>query len=234
MLGLLVIIVISWILLRFFENKNIDVLGVIPSVNGVSLFFIGFLVVTLIVLINVYIENNILKVEWKLNSINYTSVFNAFVYHLKSALTEDLVFRGAILYILIHRIGATKAILLSAIIFGVYHWFSYGIIGERIILLAYVLILTGFTGYVWAFTFYKTKSIMMGLGFHLGYNLIMSCFFESQPYGELIMSMTSRVNLTGWSEFYFSMFKGLFPPIATLLFVKWVFDYKNQFIMTSK
>jgi hypothetical protein len=142
------------------------------------------------------------------------------MYHLRSALTEDLVFRGAILYILIQRIGATKALWLSAIIFGVYHWFSYGIIGERIVLLAYVFVVTGFTGYVWAYTFYKTKSIMLGLGFHLGYNLIMSFFFESQPFGELIMSQTSKVDLIGWNEFYYSMFRGLFPTTLSLLFVK--------------
>lgn len=220
MLGLLVIIVISWLLLHFFEKKHIDALGIIPNVKRVSQFFIGFLVMTIIVLINIYIETNIVKTKWELQPINYTAIFNAFVYHLKSALTEDLVFRGAILYILIQRLGATKAIWLSAIVFGVYHWFSYGILGERLILLAYVFLVTGLTGYVWAYSFYKTKSIMLGLGFHLGYNLIMSCFFEAQPYGELIMSMTSKTELTGWSDFYLTMFKGLFPPLLTLMFVR--------------
>jgi hypothetical protein len=61
---------------------------------------------------------------------------------------------------------------------------------------------------------------MLGLGFHLGYNLIMSFFFESQPFGELIMSQTSKVDLIGWNEFYYSMFRGLFPTTLSLLFVK--------------
>jgi len=220
MLGLLVIIVVSWVLLYFIEKKNIEALGIVPNLNRLSQFVIGFFVIAVIVLINIYIETIVLKVEWKFNTINYSTIFNAFVYHLRSALTEDLVFRGAILYILIQRIGATKALWLSAIIFGVYHWFSYGIIGERIVLLAYVFVVTGFTGYVWAYTFYKTKSIMLGLGFHLGYNLIMSFFFESQPFGELIMSQTSKVDLIGWNEFYYSIFRGLFPTTLSLLFVK--------------
>jgi len=220
MLGLLVIIVVSWVLLYFIEKKNIEALGIVPNLNRLSQFVIGFFVIAVIVLINIYIETIVLKVEWKFNTINYGTIFNAFVYHLKSALTEDLVFRGAILYIMIQRIGATKALWLSAIVFGVYHWFSYGIIGERIVLLAYVFVVTGFTGYVWAYTFYKTKSIMLGLGFHLGYNLIMSFFFESQPFGELIMSQTSKVDLIGWYEFYYSMLRGLFPTLATLVCVK--------------
>jgi len=220
MLGLLVIIVVSWVLLHFIEKKNIEVLGLIPYPKRIIQFLIGFFIMAIVVLINIYIETVIKKVEWKFSTANYTTIFNAFVYHIRSALTEDLVFRGAILYILIQRIGASKAIWLSAIIFGVYHWFSYEILSERYILLAYVFVVTGLTGYVWAYTFHKTKSIMLGLGFHLGYNLIMSCFFEAQPYGEMIMSITSKVDLVGWSDFYLTMFKGLFPPIATLVCVK--------------
>ena len=220
MVGLLVIIVVSWVLLHFIEKKHIDALGIVPSVNRISQFLIGLLVITIIVFTNIYIETVFVEVEWELKTIDYKTIFDAFIYHIKSALTEDLVFRGAILYILIQRIGATKAIWLSAIVFGIYHWFSYGILGERVILLAYVLLITGFTGYVWSYSFYKTKSIMLGLGFHLGYNLVMSCFFESQPYGEMIMSITSKVELVGWNDFYLTMFKGLFPPTMMLVFVK--------------
>jgi membrane protease YdiL (CAAX protease family) len=220
MLGLLVIVLISWMLLHFIEKKNLDVLGIIPNTNRIVQFLIGCVLIAIIVVMNIYIETIIAKINWKLNTFNYTTIFNAFLYHLKSALTEDLVFRGAILYILIQRIGATKAIWLSAIVFGVYHWFSYGIINERYILLAYVFVVTGFTGYVWAYTFHITKSIMLGLGLHLGYNLIMSCFFESQPYGEIIFSQVSKTDLTGWNDFYLTMCKGLFPPTAMLISIQ--------------
>jgi hypothetical protein len=57
---------------------------------------------------------------------------------------------------------------------------------------------------------------MLGLGFHLGYNLIMSFFFENQPYGELVFSQVSKLNLSEWNGFLFSIFKGLFPTILTL------------------
>ena len=233
MLGLLVILVISWGLLYFIEKEHIDVLGIVPSLKRTSQFFIGLVIITIIVLINIYIETNIQQVEWTQNEFSYQNIWSAFVYHLRSALTEDLVFRGAILYILIKRIGAVKAILLSATIFKVYHWFSYGILNERWILLAYVFVITGFTGYVWAYTFYKTKSILLALGFHAGYNLIMSCFFEAQPYGEIFFSATSRTDLTEWNRFYFSMFRGLFPSIATLLCVQLLlktklYDYTSK------
>lgn len=226
MLGLLIIIVISWALLRFIEKKNIDVLGIIPNLNRLGQLVLGFLIITLISLINIYIETQILNVEWKSKAIDYSVFFNAFIYHLKSALTEDLIFRGAILYILIQRIGPVKAIWLSAIMFGVYHWFSYGIIEGRLILLAYVLVVTGFTGYVWAFTFYKTKSIMTGLGFHLGVNLINACFFESQPYGEIFFQKVSSIDVNDWNWLFFNLFKGLFPSLATLVCLKFLLNTK--------
>lgn len=226
MLGLLVILVVSWGLLYFIEKEHINALGITPLPNRIFQFFSGLIIVAIIVSINVYIGGVFEEAEWKVNEINYSMLWNAFVYHLRSALTEDLVFRGAILYILIKRFGANKAILFSAVVFGAYHWFSYGILNERWILLAYVFVVTGFTGYVWAYTFYKTKSIMLGLGFHVAYNLTMSCFFEAQPYGELLFSVTSKIDLVGWNEFYLSMFKGLFPTIITLLCVKLLLKIK--------
>lgn len=220
MLGLLIIIVISWGLLYRIQKKHITVLGVIPTPNRTLQFFIGLILIVIILLINIYIQTLLEKIEWHRNQINYSSLWNAFVYHFRSALTEDLVFRGAILYILIQRIGAMKGILLSAICFGIYHWFSYGVLDEGFIFLTYVFLVTGFAGYVWGYAFYKTKSILIALGLHTGFNLTMSCFFESQPYGELLFSIASKTDLTHWSGFFFSFFKGLFPSAAMLLCVK--------------
>lgn len=234
MLGLLVIIIVSWVLLHFIEKKNIEDLGIIPNTRRLSQFFLGLLVIVVITLLNIYIETLVLNVDWKLNDVDYYSMFEALWYHLKSALTEDLVFRGVILYILIRRIGHKWAILISAVVFGVYHWFSYGIIGGKVILLAYVFIITGFTGYVWAFTFHKTKSVMMGLGFHLGINFINTCFFESQPYGELIFQEVSRTKIEDWNWLFFNLYKGLFPSIVTLIFVKQYLKFKPKKILLEQ
>lgn len=228
MLGIFVILLISWGLLYLIEKEHLDILGIIPILTRVSQFTIGFCFICLVILLKIYIETQVEEIEWKANEFKVSTLFRAFIYHIKSALTEDLVFRGAILYILIKRIGSVYAILLSSIVFGMYHWFSYGILNERWILLAYVFIVTGFTGYVWAYAFYKTKSIMIGLGFHLGYNFIMTCFFESQPYGELLFSQITKINLEGWNEFYLSLFKGLFPPFLMYLYVKFAVIEKTS------
>ncbi len=224
MLGLLVIVVISWILLHFIQKEGLDALGLIPNRNRIYQFFIGFLAMMLIVLLTIFIETFIAKIQWRFHSkFSYTSIWNAFIYHLRSALTEDLVFRGALLYILIKRMGAKTALLLSAASFGVYHVFSYGMAGGSIIPILYVILVTGLTGYIWAYLFYKTKSIMMPLGFHIGYNLTMSLFFENQPYGELLFSEVSRVHFSEWNGFLLLLFKGIFPSIVTLIVIKVVY-----------
>ena len=230
MLGLLVIVIISWMLLHFFEKKNIEVLGIIPTKKRIAQFLIGLVFITLVNLLNIYLETILLNVEWKLQAeINYQHILNSFLYHLRSALTEDLIFRGAILYILIQKLGTKWGILLSAIVFGIYHVFSYGILEGSLILISYVILITGFTGYVWAYTFHKTKSIFMGLGFHLGVNFVSTLFFESQPYGELIFTEVSKIHLSEWSKLFFLLFKGLFPSILTLVFVKqWLRFYVTE------
>lgn len=229
MLGLLVIIVVSWLLLHFAEKKNIEVLGIIPNKKRTIQFVIGFVFVSLICLLMIYIESFVLNVEWKKNeNINYIAIFNSFVYHVRSALTEDLVFRGAILYILISRLGAKWGIVISAFCFGVYHVFSYGMAGDRIIPILYVILVTGFVGYVWAFTFHKTKSIIMGLGFHIAYNFTMAMFYESPPVGELIFQEISKTSLRDWNWLFYNLPKGLFPSVLTLFFVKQYLKFKPK------
>jgi len=232
MIGLVIIIIISWGLLYFIEKKSIEVLGVIPYPNRIVQFLVGIVFITLTVLLIIFIESIILKVNWQLNGeINYASIFDAFIYHLRSALTEDLIFRGALLYILIKKLGAKWGMLISAIGFGVYHLFSYGMIGSNnIVPILYVVLVTGFTGFVWAYTFYKTKSMMLALGFHLGYNLIMTFFYPSQPYGELLFTELSKIELSEWNKLYYSLFKGFFPSIITLAFVKLLFYFKLKLV----
>lgn len=220
MLGLLVIIVVSWGLLYFIDKKNITVLGIIPNQKHITQFLIGFLFISVITLCMTYAETIIKSVVWESKHVDYELIFQSFIYHFRSALTEDLVFRGAILYLLISKIGNNKAIFISAFCFGLYHVFSYGMTGERIIPICYVILVTGFTGYVWAYAFQKTKSIALGLGFHLAYNFISTFFYPSQPYGELLFVKVSEVNFSEWNQLYFLLYKGLVPSILTLLFLK--------------
>src|SRR5210317_322884 len=171
MLGILIILTVSWALLFVIQKKHLNVLGFTPVLKRLNEIGIGFLVLALVNFSFVIDQTWITGASWVRNpDLAIGLLFDTFKYHFISALTEDLVFRGAILFILIERIGSKKAILFSGIVFGVYHWFSYGLIGSgSFVQMAVVFIMTGFMGYGWAYVFHKTKSIAMGLGMHLGW-----------------------------------------------------------------
>ncbi|WP_417364548.1 CPBP family intramembrane glutamic endopeptidase [Galbibacter sp.] len=222
MLGIIIILITSWLLLYYIERENLRVLGFCPVNNRIFQFAIGVGFIFVLKLLFILIDTQMLSISWtKSPTFNLNSFFLSGWYHLKAALTEDLIFRGALLYILIKKIGLQKGLLISAFAFGIYHWFSYGIINsDKIILLIYVLATTGFTGYVWGYTFAKTKSIMMPLGFHFGWNFIITLFYDAQPYEHLIVKETAKIELSAPYNTYYSLFIGLTPALVTLIFVK--------------
>jgi len=60
----------------------------------------------------------------------FTNFIRSVQYLLRSVVYEELIFRGVLFYILINKIGAQQAILISAAAFGVYHWFAWQAFGN--------------------------------------------------------------------------------------------------------
>src|SRR5688572_19873287 len=102
MIGIIVILAISWLLLNLIENENILVLGFLPFIKRFKQFSIGFLVTaTLCSLVQLF-ETYLTSSAWVINdNITPVNVIKAFWWDFKSILTEELIFRGALLYILI-------------------------------------------------------------------------------------------------------------------------------------
>jgi len=219
MVGIIVVLLISWGLLFFIERKNISILGFSPIRKRSKQFIIGFIFLFLLNLLTVYVDTIVNSIQWSKNpDLEYQLVFEAFWFHLKSALTEELLFRGALLYILINRLGIQKGIIISAIIFGIYHWFTLGVYG-RIVPMIYIFIITGAMGYVWGYSFAKTRSIFLAFGLHLGANFL-SAMFSRSPTGNLVWIETSNVPLASeWINLFYLLAKGLTVPILTLLFI---------------
>lgn len=113
-------------------------------------FTIGFIVTATLCLLVQYLESYLKSFVWILNKdVSGEIILESFFWDVKSIVTEELIFRGALLYILIRKIGAWKGILISAIAFGIYHWFSFGVIGN-IMAMILIFIGTGLMGYAWA------------------------------------------------------------------------------------
>lgn len=229
MLGLFVILGASWLLLYLLEGKSLKVLGLLPTPKGILHFFIGFLFMGFINLILIGFQTLLLSVEWEFNAaFDLFLILKSFGWHLQSAFTEDLLFRGAILYILISKLDQKKALAISAIAFGIYHWFSYGMFGAGLVPMIYIFVITGSMGFAWAYSFAKTNSMLLPLGLHLGWNFVTTLFIENQPFGELLFSIVSSTELSELDNLFYMFGKGLVPPILTFFFVKAFFVTKKE------
>ena len=132
---------------------------------------------------------------------------------LQAVVLEELVFRGAILYLLIKRIGVIKACLLSSVAFGIYHWFSYEVFGSRIILMAYIFLLTAAGGWMFSYAFAKTRSLYAPTGLHLGWNLVTAVVFSSGPIGnQMLLQQGEEVEWNEWYTLFFFSLQAIVAP----------------------
>ena len=219
MLGILVGLAISWLILFLTEKQSILALGFLPLAKRSRQFFTGFIITAVLCLGVQYLEAFLKSSSWILNNdISFNIILQSFFWDVKSVFTEELIFRGALLYILIHKIGSQKSILISAIAFGIYHWFSYGVFGN-IVPMVFIFIGTALMGYAWALAFDKTTSIMLPFGLHLGWNFTYNTVFSKGPLGELLLISEGGNELGDWASL-FNFLNGLIiAPLIVLTIV---------------
>lgn len=204
MIGIIFLTVTSWVLIRIFIKKNLFALWLIPFEQRGTEILAALSITLTAFAIPLALKNLIYSVQWQLSSdIELSALLSSLNFYFKSILFEELVFRGAILTILAHFVKNKMAILISAISFGVYHWFSYGMFGSGIIPMAYIFILTGSMGFVWAYIYIKTHSIIMPSVIHLVWNYLSSLFLDYQPFGQLLFKSEALTEYSPLVDFFF-------------------------------
>ena len=187
MIGIIVEVALSWLVLRFIERKNLNVLGLVPSRKTGLAFVFGLASSITICLLYFQLQMQLSGGYWKLNeSFGWPDFGMSLWWVTKSVLFEEFIFRGAILYILISRIGVTKACWISALAFGIYHWFSYGIIGNPTQMF-FVFLLTGTWGLMFAYAYAKTQSMLLPIALHLGWNAVNLIVFSQGTIGDQLL-----------------------------------------------
>ena len=180
MLAIVIELLLSWLLLKYTHGQNLNALNWYPYPKRLRTMLFGLLLPfvylsCLYLSISLWVQN-----PYKLNPDYTTANFlKSSLFVLKGVVFEELIFRGALLYILIKKLNAPKAVILSAIAFGVYHWFSYEIFGQPLQMLV-VLVSTGIIGYLLALAFVKTRSILLPFALHLGYNFTSMILFSNE------------------------------------------------------
>ncbi|MDX1469963.1 MAG: CPBP family intramembrane glutamic endopeptidase [Flavobacteriaceae bacterium] len=222
MIGNLIILVASYFIFRLFSSKNLFRVWVLPWKQRLSEFTLGILFFGLIHFLIISLDSFIREGSWTYTFTGTEKILQSFWYHINSALFEEMIFRGVILHFLIFKLGIRWAIFITSIAFGVYHWFTYGIFGNNIVLMIFVLLITGTMGGVWAYSYYRTKSIILAFGLHLGWNFVTTLFTESTPYGSLIFQIQNLQPLNNeWVNLIYELTKGLLPAYLCYIFIKY-------------
>ena len=214
MIGLFVVFLLSWLMLRFVAREPITVLGITPSKRRLKEFLIGAAFMAGVGVLNFLWQAHVKQIDYQLNpDYSFGKMLGGAFWVLKAVVLEELVFRGALLYLLIRWIGPIKACLLSSVVFGVYHWFSYEVFGARPILMAYIFLLTGAGGWMFAYAFAKTRSLYAPTGLHLGWNLVVAVVFSAGPIGnQLLLPHGEEATYSEWYTLVFFVLQAVVAP----------------------
>ena len=233
MAGILVELIISWLLLWFICKKHLSVLGFRPTISrlinlGFGLLIAGSCCTVYQLMITAFVNNG-----WVLNKqVTGKIIVESLRWTLVSVLYEELIFRGALLYIAIKKIGITKACILSAVCFGCYHWFTFNVFGNPFMMVM-TFLMTGIVGLSWAFAFAKTKSLYLPIGLHFGWNLFSTVVFSNGNFGQAILVRINENQPQGvlsWLVFLFQVFA---LPLLTFWYLKW-FSEKQEVIVSKE
>lgn len=219
MVGLVIIIFVSWLLLHFLDKTSFESLGLLPKSERIKKISFGLLISSICCLI--YFGSLILLSKSSL-TINKDYVLFAALNNLgwttKSVLFEEFLFRGVLLYFGIKYFGAKTACIISSIAFGVYHWFSYNIFGNVGQMIP-VFILTFVAGLLFAYSFVKTKSMYLQIGLHLGWNIVTIIVFSQGPLGQQYLIASNGQQIGILMTLVLFAFQLLALPILTLFYL---------------
>jgi membrane protease YdiL (CAAX protease family) len=193
MAGIIVQLIISWLIVWLFEKGDLKFLGFYPTKKRLVGFAVFFIVTAICCSSDFFMRMIFARQQWMLNTkLTASLILSGVWWNIKSVLFEELIFRGVLFYILIKKLGHTRAIIFSAIAFGIYHWFSQGSFGNPV-QMAFTFVITGIMGLVYAYAYSKTFSLYFPIAIHLGWNVTSSVIFSKGNIGEQLFTQVQPV-----------------------------------------
>ncbi len=218
--GLLVELGISWVLLLLVEKKDLRVLGIIPTQQRLMQLLAGIVIAACCCGLYYFLQTILSGSTWSANkSFTLPKFFSGAWWTMQSVLYEELIFRGALLYIAIKKIGPKWACMLSAVCFGIYHWFSMGAFGN-VVFMVYLFIGTGIMGYVLALAYAKTGSLYLPIALHFGWNLVTNIIFSGGPNGTQLLISTRGNNYTLFENIVVLLVQFCVLPVAMFFYMR--------------
>lgn len=217
------LILAFWILLRF-EKKDLNVFGFQPLPRRLFQLLLGFFSTAILSILIHILFGYTADFSWSLND-NYgiDQLLDGTYKTFNSVVFEELVFRTYVLYKLFQLLGEKKAILITSSIFGIYHWFTFGFLGNYPMMI-WIFFYTGLWGMMFAYGYSRMGTILFAIGLHWGWNFFDQIIFNKNG-GGLLKPMTSdhTLFLNQTSGFLVTTL----PPILFALMVIYYLTHKK-------
>ncbi|NNV56091.1 CPBP family intramembrane glutamic endopeptidase [Limnovirga soli] len=220
MLQLIVLLAISWLLIWFFQKGNLSVLGLIPTKSRMKYFAVFFIVSALAAASAFLLRMYFAKETYTFaNALTTNAILLEIWYQCRTVLTEELLCRGVLLYMLIKKAGQTKAVIISSVVFAVLHWINAGVWGN----ITQMMIVFGFTfamGLLLAFAYARTFSLLIPFAIHFGWNLVQNYIFPDTASGNHIFILAAPPPTVTIS--YLAFFTMLLLPKMAVLVINFI------------
>lgn len=228
MLGIIVALLCSWFLLWWFAGRSPDALGWKPVAGRGLEWTVGLLLAAAVCSAWQLMTTAAAGNRWLRNPEAGTrTILSATWWTFKSVVFEELVFRGALLYLAIQRFGAKVACLLSAVCFGVYHWFAYQAWGNPLYMVL-VFFMTAIFGLMLAAAFARTRSLYLPLALHTGWNLVNIVVFSNGPLGRQLFVKANTLKPTGGVSLFIFLFQVFALPVLVFLYLRYFYRKRAQ------
>jgi uncharacterized protein len=215
MVEIIGLLLISWILIWFFEKGNLSVLGLRPTKSRLKYAAILFITTAICCSTSYFMKMSFVKEQFVLNpKLSTLLIVTEIWLVLKSVLFEELLSRGVLLYILIKKLGQKWAILISAIIFGALHWNNMETPSD-IKQMAIIFFWPFVFGLLFAYSYAKSFSLYLPIAMHFGWNLTQNFFFPGRVPGNTLFISVLQPIVTVSYFVYFTML--FFPKISAIV-----------------
>lgn len=194
-------------------------MGLAPTVQRVKYVAVLFSVSAIIsgsaYLLKMYFAKEVYVVDGTLTT---TGFLIESWYQIRTVLTEELLCRGVILYIMIKKWGQGPAILVSSILFALLHWLNAGVWGN-VVPMALVFAFTFAMGLLLAYAYARSNSLLLPFAIHLGWNWMQNYVFPDHPVGNHVFVLDGPPPVVTIS--YLSFFTMLLLPKIAVLVVNY-------------
>lgn len=226
MLQLIVLILISWLIIWLFTKGNLSVLGLTLTTERLKYFAILFIASCALSATTFILRMYFVEEKYILTPVlTINSVLLETWYQFRTVITEELICRGALLYILIKKIGQTKAIIITSVFFAILHWINAGVWGN-LIQMTIVFSFTFAMGLLLALSYAKTFSLLIPFAIHFGWNLAQNYIFPDTVTGNHIFILVTPPPEVTIS--YLAFFTMLLLPKISVLIVDYLIIKKHR------